>query len=350
MTKLFHHDKPLIGLDISQTGLKLMAIDTRKWRVYGYGSVNLDPTKLQESLLKGDDYIANGIHELMTRGIVGKLPSNQVAISIPTAKTYSRTLNLPIEASAHIEEAIRLEAEQYIPVPTSELNLDYQIIDKTDKTMSVLISATPKKILDNLVLACEQNGLQVVFAEPGISSVARLITKIEEGDLPTIIVDIGAASTDVAILNRMIQVSSGVSVGGNTFTIEISKRLHISLEEAHKIKVLEGLANGPKRAKIEKAIASNLDAICDEIEKMMRYYTDRLEMKDKIEQIIIVGGGSNVPGLGDYFTNKLLTPVRVASPWQVLNFGKLTQPSRQNKPRYISAAGLASISPKEVWS
>jgi hypothetical protein len=44
-----------------------------------------------------------------------------------------------------------------------------------------------------------------------------------------------------------------------------------------------------------------------------------------------------------------MMPARVASPWQVLNFGSLQQPSRQFKPRYITAAGLASVHPKEIW-
>jgi type IV pilus assembly protein PilM len=62
-----------------------------------------------------------------------------------------------------------------------------------------------------------------------------------------------------------------------------------------------------------------------------------------------VGGGSNVPGIGDYFTNELVMPARVASPWQRLDFGTLPQPTRQLRPRYITVAGLACVNPLEAW-
>jgi len=65
--------------------------------------------------------------------------------------------------------------------------------------------------------------------------------------------------------------------------------------------------------------------------------------------MIIVGGGSNVPGIGDFFTNELVMPARVASPWQKLDFGKLPQPNKQFRPRYITVAGLASVDQKEIW-
>ena len=43
MAKLFYRDKPIIGLDISQTGIKIMSIDPKHWLVLGYGSLDLDP-------------------------------------------------------------------------------------------------------------------------------------------------------------------------------------------------------------------------------------------------------------------------------------------------------------------
>ena len=81
----------------------------------------------------------------------------------------------------------------------------------------------------------------------------------------------------------------------------------------------------------------------------MRYYSERVEDARKIEQVIIVGGGSNIPGIGDYFTDSIVIAARLASPWQVLNFGKLPQPARQFKARYITVAGLACVKPKEIW-
>lgn len=81
----------------------------------------------------------------------------------------------------------------------------------------------------------------------------------------------------------------------------------------------------------------------------MRYYNERISSDKKLEQLLIVGGGSNMPGIGEYFTNDLLMPSRVASPWQKLDFGALAQPAKQFRSRYITVAGLASLTSEEVW-
>ena len=71
MTKLFYKDKPVIGLDISQTGIKVMTVDPKKWLVTGYGSVDLDPTKVQASLDSDDDYLTESLKDLLANKLVG---------------------------------------------------------------------------------------------------------------------------------------------------------------------------------------------------------------------------------------------------------------------------------------
>lgn len=348
-TKLFYHDKPLVGVDVSTTGIKVMSINPRKMEVNGYGSIDLDPQKIETSLLKGDDYLAAGLKELLDTKINGRLPSKHIAVSVPTSRTYSRTIQLPPDAEANLDEALQLETEQYIPIAISELYTDYQIIERTKEALSVLFSAVPKRIVDSIVNTCHTAGLEPVIVEPGLSAAARLIKTTEEGHLPTIIIDVGAATSDIALVDTIVRVTGSTTVGGHTFTFKIADKLKVSLEEAHQLKVHNGLNTGPRQAKLRAALTPALNQVIDEVRKIMRYYSERLGVKTKIEQIIIVGGGSNMPGLGDFFTDSMLMPARVANPWHSINFGHLTPPSHQFKPRYITAAGLAIIDPKEIW-
>jgi type IV pilus assembly protein PilM len=325
-----------------------MSIDPKKWTVYGYGSIDLDPAKLQVSLSEDDPYLRDSIRALMNDHITGHIPSNHVVISVPTSRTYSRNIVLPRQAEKNLLSAIQLEAEQYIPVPINELNVGYEIIERNDKELTVAIAAAPSALVKALVGACEASDLQVLMVEPGINSIARLIGYAEEGQLPTILIDIGAATTDIAILDSTIRATSSVNEGGNSFTLHISEKMKVSLEKAHQLKVLDGLSYSNKQGKIADALKPSLDQIVDKVQKIMRFYTERIDSEKQLAQIVIVGGGSNVPGLGEYFTDALVMPARVASPWQILDFGKLPQPVRQYKPRYITAAGLACASPKEI--
>jgi type IV pilus assembly protein PilM len=188
------------------------------------------------------------------------------------------------------------------------------------------------------------------MVEPSVNAVARILTSHEGKDLVSLIVDIGQASTDIAILDKnAIRVSAGVNIGGNTFTLSISRHLAITLENAHQLKILNGLLKSPRQDKLTEALSPDLRRISSEIRKILRYYSERVEGSGKIDQILIVGAGSSMPGIGEYFTNELILPVRVASPWQRLDFGSLHQPAKQFRPRYISVAGLASVNQKEMW-
>lgn len=352
MTKLFYSNKPVIGLDISLTGIKVMAIDANKWHVLGYGSLDLDPSAMQKSLDDPKDtYLTENIAALLKDHVVGSLASDYAVVGIPTGRTFSRTFTLPAKESARLQSALEIEVEQYIPLPLSALYVDYTVVERTKDLITVIMTAVPRVLVDACVQATEKAGLTPVMVVPSIDAVARVLEATEEGRLSTLIIDIGPATTDIAVLeNGAIRVTGSVGIGGNTFTLDIANKLNVSLENAHQFKVINGLALSPRQAKISKSLAPSLERIVAESKKVIRYYNERLNIEKKIEQVLIVGGGSNIPGLGDYFTNELVMPARIASPWQKLNFGKLTEPNKQFRPRYISVAGLASISREEAFS
>ncbi len=351
MSKFFYKDKPIIGLDISTSGIKLMSIDPKKWLVNGYGSLDLDPLKMKTALESEDNtFLTDSIKSLMADQIIGTLGSTSVAIAVPTARSYTRTFTLPSSAEKALSEAVLLEAEQYIPIPVSTLYIDYQVIERNHKSIVVLMSAVSKVVVDNITRSVEAAGLYPVLIEPSINSVGRVLTATEDGTLPTVIVDINASSTDIAILDRgSIRLTGGVQVGGNTFTLDIAKKLGIALENAHQLKVLNGLNAGPRQQKLREALNPSLERILNETKKVMRYYNERINTERKLEQLLVVGGGSNIPGIGEYFTENLIIAARAASPWQRLDFGKIQEPPKQFRSRYITVAGAASVKPGSIW-
>lgn len=349
MSILFFKDKPIIGLDISTTSIKLMSVDTHRWQVLGYGSIDVDPSQMESSLETDGEYISKQLKKMLKEKILGVFGSNHVIMSIPTSRTYSRSVSIPASVTSSLSDSIRLEAEQYIPTPLAQLYIDYEITSKDKEATSALMCAVPQKIVDNCVRAASESDLKVIMVEPGMLSVARLLRYTEDGSLPTVVVDIGAAATDVAVIDGTIKVTGGLPVGGNTFTLDISEKMKVTLEKAHQLKVLNGMSAGPKQKALVGSLEPSLKRIVQEIKKIIRYYVERVPGARNIEQVIVVGGGSNVPGIGDYFTDNLVIASRVASPWQLLNFAKLPQPARQFKPRYLTVAGLASVKPDEVW-
>lgn len=349
MNKLFYKDKPIIGLDISSTDMKLMSIDLHKQQVLGYGNIDLDPLRIKKAFDEDDNYLSESLRSMLDQKLVGTLGSDQVVLGIPTSRTFSRTFTIPLSAEKTLKDAVAIEVSQYIPLPLSLLYVDYEVIERNDKVLTVIMSAVPKKLVDNALASCSDAGLTVNMIEPAINAVARVLKLTEEGHLPTVIVDIGAANTDIAVLDGSVRITGGIGTGGNTFTLDIAKKLSVTLENAHQLKVLNGLAPGARQEKLTAALRPSLRGIITETRKVIRYYNERLSNDRRLEQVLVVGSGSNVPGIGEYFTNELVMPARTANPWQQLDFGQLPQPAKQFRSRYITVAGLSNVAKGAMW-
>ena len=348
MNNVFYRTKPIIGLDFSRTGVRVVSVNREKMLVHGYGSVELDPSKISDNLETSRDYLTQKIEALLRENIIGKLDSNRVILGVPTMRTFARTFTIPTAQEAKVKQAVNLEVEQYVPMPLENLYVDHLIISRTAKELTVLMCAVPKKFIDDLLGVLTALGLEVAVIEPSIYAIARLLEATKEGGMPTVIVDLSPGDTDIAIFDGAVRVTGGLNIGGNTLTLDIAKKMDLTIENAHQLKVLSGLNPGPRQAKVSAALRPSLLKIINETKKVMRFYTERFPDVDKLEQILIVGSGSNVPGLGEFFTNELVMPARVASPWQALDFAHIAQPAKHLRARLATAAGLALVDPKEA--
>ena len=348
MNSVFYRTTPIIGLDFSRTGVRVVSVNREKMLVHGYGSVELDPSKISDNLETSRDYLTQKIEALLRENIIGKLDSNRVILGVPTMRTFARTFTIPTAQEAKVKQAVNLEVEQYVPMPLENLYVDHLIISRTAKELTVLMCAVPKKFIDDLLGVLTALGLEVAVIEPSIYAIARLLEATKEGGMPTVIVDLSPGDTDIAIFDGAVRVTGGLNIGGNTLTLDIAKKMDLTIENAHQLKVLSGLNPGPRQAKVSAALRPSLLKIINETKKVMRFYTERFPDVDKLEQILIVGSGSNVPGLGEFFTNELVMPARVASPWQALDFAHIAQPAKHLRARLATAAGLALVDPKEA--
>lgn len=351
----FYKDKPLFGLDIGTNSVKIMQLKQQKSTVksrivQGYGLAHYDKQAFHKGVIKDPEVVAKTINKLFSKSLVGTINTRRVSMSIPVANTYNRILSLPKLNKKELSQAIRLEAEQYIPVPSEELYIDYNIITKDKKSQDILISAAPKKIVDSYLELTDMLGLELVALETTIAAAGRLVGFSEQNDAPTILIDFGSLSVDISIYDKQLIVTGTVPGGGDTLTEILAHNLQVSQQVAYTIKSKYGLNVSKKQAEIKTALEPILNSLIKEVKKMIRYFEDRSQDNKKVEQIITLGGGSNLPGLSEYLTDILRLPVRMSNPWvNNIIFNKLQPPSKLEQSMYITAAGLALLEEKKVW-
>lgn len=350
-TGLFFKDEPLFGLDVGSSSVKVMQIstDTKHQHIIGYGVADYDSAAIKDGVIENPEAIAKAVKKLFEKGLIGEIETRRAALSIPVARTYNRVMNLPKMNKKDLDQAVRFEAAQYIPVQIDDLYIDYNITAQKKDGLELLAVAAPKRIIDSYMIFADLLGIEPSIMETTISASSRLVAHSERGDIPTILIDFGSLSVDMTIYDKQLIVTGTVAGGGETFTDLISQKLEVSQQVAHTIKTKYGLGVSKKQHDIEEALKPILASLSKEIRKMIRYYNERTETENRIGQIITMGGGANMPGLSEYITNELRMACRMCNPWNNLSFGKLQPPNEIEKSMYITAAGLALINPKDIW-
>jgi type IV pilus assembly protein PilM len=348
---LFYKDKPLFGLDVGSSSIKVMQVvdSGKKQKVVGYGVCDYDQKALKDGEIINIELLAKSTKTMFEKNIIGNIDTRRVALSIPIARTYNRVMNLPILKKHDLDEAVKNEIQQYIPVPIDDLYTDYTITGEQKDSYDLLVVAAPKKIVDSYVKFIHLVGLEPCILETTIIASSRLIAHSEKNDLPTILIDFGSQSVDITIFDKQPIVTGTVAGGGENFTQLISTKLDVSHQVAHTIKTKYGLSVSKKQRDIEDALKPILNSLSKEIKKMIRYYNERTNTENKIGQIITMGGGANMPGLSEFITSELRMPTRMCNPWANFSFGKLQPPNELEKSMYVTAAGLALINQKEIW-
>lgn len=351
MTKtLFFKDRPLFGLDIGPGSIRAWQSSQKKDGLYvtGYGAGSFEPGAIKDGIIIDPGMVAAAARDVLTTKIVGHITAKRVALAVPVARTYSRTIKLPALEAHELADAVRLEAEQYISAPIDDLYLDYSILSKTDQEIELFAVATPKKIIDSYLALAKLLTLEVVAIETTIDAATRLFSRTDPSKVPSVLIDFGAVSVDITIVDKAILATGTVSGGGNTLITNIASQLGVNTDEASLIKSRFGLNASKKQKEITNALDPALQQLLKEVRRMIRYYEERYGSQRKINQIILMGTGADMPGLGEYMTDRLRLPVRTADPWNTLKF-KTHLPELDERPQYITAAGLSLISPQELF-
>jgi type IV pilus assembly protein PilM len=349
----FYQDKPIFGLDIGYSSLKVMQIDGssgKKQVVSGYGVTGFDPKIMSDGIIVDPESMAKAAINLFDKSLIGEITTKRVSASIPAARTFTRTMTLPTLNTKDMTEAVRLETERYVPVPIDELYLDYTPISTSEKGAELLAVAVPKKIVDSYVSLINILGLEPVALETTISASSRLFVQAEQNDVPTVLIDFGSLSADITVHDNGLVVTGTVPCGGDSFSQAIAAALNVTPQEAHIIKTKYGLGVSKKQKEIMAALEPILEQMLREIRRVIRYYEERSGTERKINQVVTMGGGANMPGLSSYMTNQLRLAVRMCDPWQHLDFTGLQPPNNVEKSMYITVAGLSLAKPKELFA
>jgi type IV pilus assembly protein PilM len=341
---LFYKQKPIFGIDIGHSTVKVVQVARHKKQpqTIGYGYAEFDPEAIENGVIVDPDAVKKSLRPLLENVVIGELTTDRVVASIPMVYIYSRIVELEDVEEADLSEAIELEAQQYVPLDNDEIYLDYMVLERTEETKTrIFMVAAPKTIVDSYMALFTDLRLEVYGMEPSLLSIIRAINHTNEGETPKIAIDFGSQSSDLAIYDQSLRLTSTASAGGDHITECIMETLQVDREEAQRIKTRYGISKSEWQEQLAPALTPILTTLANEVQKMLRYHHERNDTEADIEQVVIVGGGANLPGLDNFISRLTGIPVSTSDPWENLNVKPLQPPHRLETTLYTTAVGLA---------
>ena len=341
---LFYKEKPIFGLDIGQSTVKATQLRGGKQgaELVGYGYAEFDPSAIEDGVITKPEKIAKVLRPLVNEIVVGKLTTDRVHTSIPTSRIFSRIIELSGIEDTDLEDAVKLEAQQYVPLNEDEMYLDFTILEHTDDDKTrVYMVAAPRNIIDSYIELFNEVGLEIYGTEPSLLSIVRAVNNAYQNEKAKIIIDFGSNSSDLAIYDQSLQLTSTVATGGNQITQTIAETLDVDKDKANEIKSRYGISKSKWQEELASALSPTLSSLASEIQKLLRYHHERHDDGADIEQVVIVGGGANLPGLDDFLAHLTGLDVDTCNPWDNIGVKPLQPPHKLETTLYTTAVGLA---------
>jgi type IV pilus assembly protein PilM len=329
--------KRFLGIDIGTHSIKIVELSQagkrKKLENYGEMSASALYEKSFRTFEKNTLSVSSAEVGKTIRAIIQEaaMKSQKAYFSIPDFSSFFTTLKLPSMSQEELPRAVQYQARQHIPLPLSEVTLDWQVLGEG----KVLLVAVPSEIIYQYQKIARDAQLELLTMEAEVFSLTRALVGQEK--VPFILVDIGARSTTISIIDGgQLRLSHSFDIAGGDFTDTLSRGLSMDYKNAEELKQKQGLLSEGGR----KSFLPLIDMLLEELRKVSHDYF--LQEQRNIQKIIIAGGSAHFPGLKEYFSESLAKTVEIANPFTDLYYPPILETVlKKMGPSYAVAVGAA---------
>jgi len=331
------------GLDISSSSIKLIQAEKTNQgyllKAFGETMVALN---LNSQIERDQMLAASAIKKLVADS---KVTTKDVVIAMPESQVYSRVIELPPLNEKELESAIKYEAEQYIPVPLDQVQIQHAILKVPPKgaesaKMEILLIAAQQQAVERLEQVVMMAGLIPVALETELLAILRAISP--QIDKSGLLIDIGQNATDLAVvLDGSLKQVYTIGSGGAALTRAVASTLSLQLPQAEQYKQTYGLDKTQLEGKVAAALLDPLEVVISQIKRSLAFVKQKYpEMS--LRKAVITGGSALLPDMGTYLADKLGLEVLLGDPFYTFNRNKtFPEPLIRVSPRFATAVGLA---------
>ena len=340
---------PLIGLDISSSGVKLVELTEAgkgMYRLERYASEPLPRGAVADGNIDNIEQVSEAVRRVWKKsGTRARL----VVLGMPPASVITKKIVLPGGLSDdELELQVENEASQYIPFALEEVSLDFDVIGPLQNSLEdveVLLAASRKEKVEDRIAVAESAGLkpkvmdiESYAARAALERVMRLLPQGGQGQIVALF-QIGAQITHISVLlDGQPLYEREQPFGGNQLTQDIVRAYGMTQDDAENKKRAGELPEGYERELLEPF----LESAALEVTRAIQFFFTSTPYT-RIDQIYLAGGCASIPGLVDIVATRTKVSTAVVSPFQGMQLGTAVREKqlRADAPAYLVACGLA---------
>jgi len=330
-------DGSVVGVDIGSSSIKVVQLRASRGIAVleTYGEIALGPyaeVAIGKTVKLSPDKTAQALLDVMKEANV---TAHQASISIPFSSSLLTVIDVPKVDAEALKRIIPIEARKYIPVAVSDVVLDWFIIPHEDnetsafdvvddakkskmpKGQEVLLVAIHNDILRAYQTITSNANLTADFYEIEVFSAIR--ATISHGIAPLLLVDLGASTTKMYIVERgIVRLTHIVTAGGQHMTETLGNTMGWEFEKSERVKRERGLTDSTAYSRTENdqikaALLSTLARVFSEVNRVLLSYGER--SNKNVSKVVLTGGGASLAGLVEVARTSLNAEVEIANPF-----------------------------------
>jgi type IV pilus assembly protein PilM len=332
---VFGRKRAAVGLDVGTYAVKAIELNI--------SGTEVGITNAGYEEVTGETQRAAALQKLVgENGLKGR----DVVTSVSGRSVIVRYVNLRKMDKSELANAIRFEADKYIPFSIDEVVLDCQPVDGVENVgpdeMKVLLVAVKRNLIEEHVAMLRASGVNpVVIDVDGFAlGNAHLISAAGGEAKVKALVDIGASKTDINVMEGARSLfTREVYVGGNDFSAAIQRRLSVNPYE------VEALKRDPagRESDIAEAVQSVTDDLGNEVRLSLDFFEN--EFDRPVSAVVLSGGGAKLAGLSETLKGSFGKETEVwdpASAFALRMPGDREKLFREKASQMVVAIGLAA--------
>ena len=319
---LTKRNKSSVGLDIGANSIKLVKLD---WTKSGYSVGAMAIRELPNEAIIADEVRDREAVIFNIQSLIDQVDPKikNVVVSISGYGVITDKFTIDTKSGSEAEQAILFEAEQRSPFDVEDVTMHHHVIraDEETKKQEILLVAARNEFLNSFIDLILDSGLHPVVVD--VDAFATLNAYANNYDIDpersTALVNIGYDVTNVLYLHEGYYHSTrDISVGTREIYNAIQKEFRLNTELA--TKAIKGeMKDSIDQDMLKATVIAATEELVSGMELAFSYFKTQAKV-DKVDWMVLCGGGALCPYLPEFLQSKLNIPLEIMNPLRNIDY------------------------------